>query len=104
MEFIIVLVFSLAFILSWILLWNLLHDPEINFYLHHGAIAHEPDLDEKMNRIAVFLHEEEEASIDEIANVIGTTPERISECLRVMEEKKIVARSRVSPQIHYRLL
>jgi len=70
-EAIIIIIFVVAFAGLWRAILYLIKHPNIEFDLEPKVLAHEPELEELIQKILTYLHNEESATISEIGSLLG---------------------------------
>lgn len=90
LEAILITIFIIAFALVWYVVLYLLKHPNLDFDLEARVLAHEPDLEDKLTKIRLYLHEEEYASIREIELLLNTPESQALELISLLVKRQMV--------------
>ena len=88
-EAIVILIFLCAFALVWYALLYLIRHPNINIDLTPQVLAHEPELEEQITKVLTYLHNEEEATVESIGNLLGSD-EIAEDVITLLEYRNLV--------------
>lgn len=64
--------FVITFAVVWYAVLHYIRNPHTDLYFEGKVMAHEPNLEEYLNKTLVYLHEEEQANIKEIETLLGS--------------------------------